>query len=72
VRVAGVSRRVIVSGILLSAAAGVSMAEAETDPYERVRSNADALAAALAALHGGRWNIHINHVAKTAVIIAEV
>jgi len=57
---------------LLSAAAGVSMAEAETDPYERVRSNADALAAALAALHGGRWNIHINHVAKTAVIIAEV
>lgn len=61
-----VSRRGIIAGILTLPA--LSHAVADVDPFEKVRRDADALAASMAAIHGGRFWIHIDHESGCAAV----
>lgn len=61
-----VSRRGVFAGIRgiiagMLALPAIGQAKAELDPLERVRRDADALAASMAAIHGGEWRACINH-----------
>jgi hypothetical protein len=58
---AGVSRRSVVAGLFAGAVIIPAVAESAVDPYERVRLDAEALAASMKALHGGEWSVRANH-----------
>lgn len=53
-----VSRRGLIAGIFMLPAA--SQAKAETDLYEKVRRDAEQLAASMAAIDGKRYWIHVD------------
>lgn len=65
-----ISRRSFVAGVSLTSlagAAGTSPAVA-SDPHEQVRAAAEALAAAMQAVHGGSWDVFLNHNSKMAAV----
>lgn len=66
----GVSRRALVAGLL--ALPAIAPAQAAIDPYERVKRDADALAASMQALHGGTWGIRINHDRAYAAVTRDL
>jgi hypothetical protein len=57
----GVTRRSIFAGLFAGAVIGPVAAEAAVDPYERVRQDAEALAASMKAMHGGEWTVRVSH-----------
>jgi hypothetical protein len=57
-----VRRRSVLAGLLAATALKPAAAEAKMDPYERVDRDAKALAASMAALHGGEWQVCVNQM----------
>lgn len=64
----GVSRRAVVAGLF--ALPALDAAQAAIDPHERVRRDADALAASMRALHGRECRVCVDHQARMVVVIA--
>lgn len=64
--VGGVSRRAVLGGVLASAS--VVNVEAGEGPVERVRKDAERLAASMQAIHGGEWKIRIDHHACLVIV----
>jgi hypothetical protein len=62
-----VSRRAVFAGLLAIPVA--SQAKAEINPFEKVRRDADALAASLAIAYGGEWS---SHVGETFTLVEKV
>jgi hypothetical protein len=63
-----VRRRSVLAALLAATAFKPTSAEATMDPYERINRDAQALAASMAALHGGDWQVCVNHEAEFALI----
>ncbi|WP_353641354.1 hypothetical protein [Mesorhizobium sp. WSM2239] len=63
-----VRRRSVLVALLAATALKPTLAEATMDPYERISRDAKALAASMAALHGGEWQVCVNHDAEFALI----
>lgn len=61
-----VGRRFLISGLL--AATLVPAAASEPDIFNQAQQNADALAASMAAIHGGKWKVCLNHDAGFVLI----
>jgi hypothetical protein len=64
-----VNRRAVFSGLV--AAAIIPKAEAAMSPAEQVESDAKALAASMRALHGGEWDVRIDHAQQLVLVISQ-
>jgi hypothetical protein len=66
---ANVSRRAVFSGLI--AATIIPKAEAAVSPAEQVESAARVLAASMKALHGGEWDVRIDHAQQLVLVISQ-
>lgn len=66
----GVSRRALVAGLVVAAAAG--KAAASVDPLEEVARHAAALAAAMELAYGVECNVKINHSRRYVAVFGDL
>lgn len=68
-RAHNINRRALLSGALALPLA--TPAAAAIDPFDRVKRDAETLGSSMAAVHGGEWDIRIDHAQRLVLVISQ-
>ncbi|WEX10326.1 hypothetical protein [Chelativorans sp. AA-79] len=66
--VEGLNRRTVMAGLAAIVAGG--NAEAAYSPKEKIHIAAMALAQSMEDVHGGSWDVHVDHERRVVVIVS--